>query len=219
MINNSSKYNMTYFNIPQLENKLNKTGLSISLWQLTKKKLASELQDVIPGNHGRELSFFKDISDEKDIDGNTLFRGLFVVSCEKTLTESEMQILLTQYLKENPQIDRTIPNNNHVNVNINTNQYTTLSTIKATNIQDVSEDLNRAVDNLEQDNRIFGVIDDISHLPQISQIEGVEIIDNVGDFKKTYFSIASFRQDEVLAHSVTILKSIKCKRALLDFIN
>lgn len=217
MINNSSKYNMTYFNIPQLENKLNKTGLSISLWQLTKKKLASELQDAIPGTNGMELSFLKDISDKKDSDGNTLFRGLFVVACEKTLTESEMQILLTQYLKENPQIDRTIPNNNHVN--INTNQYTTLSTIKATNIQDVSEDLNLAVDNLEQDNRIFGVIDDINHLPQISQIEGIEIIDNVGDFKKTYFSIASFRQDEVLAHSVTILKSIKCKRALLDFIN
>lgn len=216
MINNSSKYNMTYFNIPQLENKLNKTGLSISLWQLTKKKLAAELQDVIPGNNARELSFLKDISNEKDADGNTLFRGLFVVACEKTLTESEMQILLTQYLKENPQIDRTIPNNN---VNIVNNKSTTLSTIKATDINAVSEDLNKAVDNLEQDNRIFGVIDDISHLSQISQIEGIEIIDNIGDFKKTYFSIASFRQDEVLAHSVTILKSIKCKRALLDFIN
>lgn len=216
MINTSSKYNMTYFNIPQLENKLNKTGLSISLWQITKKKLAAKLQDAIPGNNGRELSFLKDISDEKDSDGNTLFRGLFVVSCEKTLTESEMQILLTQYLKENPKIDRTIPSNSEVKTK--TNEPSRLSTIKATKINDASEDLNKAVENLEQDNRIFGVIDDINHLPQISQIEGIEIIENVGDFKKTYFSIASFRQDEVLAHSVTILKSIKCKRALLDFI-
>lgn len=216
MINTSSKYNMTYFNIPQLENKLNKTGLSISLWQLTKKKLAAELQDAIPGNNGRELSFLKDISDEKDSDGNTLFRGLFVVSCEKTLTESEMQILLTQYLKENPKIDRTIPMNNDVKTK--SNEPSRLSTIKATKTNNASEDLNKAVENLEQDNRIFGVIDDINHLPQISQIEGIEIIENVGDFKKTYFSIASFRQDEVLAHSVTILKSIKCKRALLDFI-
>ena len=216
MINTSSKYNMTYFNIPQLENKLNKTGLSISLWQLTKKKLAAELHDAIPGNNGRELSFLKDISDEKDSDGNTLFRGLFVVSCEKTLTESEMQILLTQYLKENPKIDRTIPST--TNIKTTTNESNKLSTIKATEINNDFEDLNKAVDNLEQENRIFGVVDDINHLPQISQIEGIEIIENVGDFNKTYFSIASFRQDEVLAHSVTILKSIKCKRSLLDFI-
>lgn len=213
MITSSSKYDMTYFNIPQLENKLNKKGLAVSLWQITKKKLTAELLEVMPSSTNRQLSFLKDISDEKDSDGNTLFRGLFVVSCEKTLTESEMQILLTQYLKDNPRIDRTIPKNTDNFLDKEKSQIENIIETRST------VDLNKLANNLEQDNLVFGVIDDLNHLPQISQIEGVEIIDGIGDFKKTYFSIPSFRQDEILAHSVTILKSIKCKRALLDFIN
>lgn len=214
MITSSSKYDMTYFNIPQLENKLNKKGLSVSLWQLTKKKLTMELSDAIPGVKNRQLSFLKDISDEKDNDGNTLFRGLFVVCCEKILTESEMQILLTQYLKDNPNIDRSIPKNDET-----TSHSLNIDYSKSLNTPKSIEDLNVIADNLDENNLIFGVIDDLNHLPQISQIEGIEILESIGSFKKTYFSIPSFRQDEVLAHSVTILKSIKCKRALIDFIN
>lgn len=210
MIKSSSKYNMAYYNINQLESKLNKENLSTSLWIIPKSRLTAAFSDVFPNSIGMVFNFLKDIHTEKNLNGDTLFRGLFVVLCDKNLTETEMQILLTQYLTEHPEIDRSIKSTNK-------------SQPRTENIVDLDiekevEDLNALADNLEQDNLIYGVLDDFNHLQALSKIEGIDIIKNFGDFKKIYFSIPSFRQDEVLAHSVTILKQIKCKRALLDFI-
>lgn len=210
MIKSSSKYSMAYYNINQLESKLNKDNLATSLWAIPKSKLALTFSDIIPNSTGMSFNFLRDVHTEKNINGDTLFRGLFVVVCEKSLTESEMQILLSQYLTEHPEIDRTIKE-----------KPKKIETIKSTpklELEKDTEDLNVLASNLDKDNLVYGVIDDINHLNALSKIEGIEIINNVGDFKKTYFSIPSFRQDEVLAHSVTILKQVKCKRALLDFI-
>lgn len=210
MIKSSSKYNMAYYNIIQLESKLNRENLSTSLWIIPKSRLTTAFSDVFPNSTGMTFNFLKDIHTEKNLNGDTLFRGLFVVLCDKALTETEMQILLTQYLTEHPEIDRSIPTKK---------QETLIEQTEPTlNIEKDVEDLNELADNLEQDNLVYGVLDDFNHLQALSKIEGIDIIKNFGDFKKIYFSIPSFRQDEVLAHSVTILKQIKCKRALLDFI-
>lgn len=214
MITSSSKYNMAYFNIKQLEGKLAENNIATSLWRITRKKLIAALDGAIPAAPGMELSFLKDKSNEKDLNGNDLFRGLFVVSSSKVLTESEMQILLTEYLNENPNTDRTIPKQK--THNLDDSKYAPMST---NNHKIESEDLNYLADNLEKDNLVFGVIDDPNHIEVVSKIEGVDIIRNFGDFKKVYFSIPSFRRDEVLAHSVTILNQIKCKRSLMDFVS
>lgn len=211
MIKSSSKYNMAYYNISQLESRLNKENLSTSLWIIPKSKLTTAFSDVFPNSVGKVFNFLKDIHTEKNANGDTLFRGLFVVLCEKNLTETEMQILLTQYLTEHPEIDRSVPEKS--------NTIISKKEILHLDIDKEFEDLNILADNLEEDNLIYGVLDDFNHLSALSKIEGIDIIKNFGDFKKIYFSIPSFRQDEVLAHSVTILKQIKCKRALLDFIS
>lgn len=212
MINSSSKYNMAYFNIKQLESKLNRPNLSTALWSIPKSKLQLAFEDIFPNSVGMTFNFLKDIHPEKNISGDVLYRGIFVVICEKTLTESEMQILLSQFLSEHPNIERDLP------AEKTTKAEHTSFTETNQNLVESKEDLNVMAQNLEQDNLIFGVLDDINHLDALSKIEGVEIIKNFGDFKKVYFSIPSFRQDEALAHSVTILKQVKCKRSLMDFI-
>lgn len=212
MINSSSKYNMAYFNIKQLESKLNRPNLSTALWSIPKSKLQLAFEDIFPNSAGMIFNFLKDIHPEKSISGDVLYRGIFVVICEKTLTESEMQILLSQFLSEHPNTERDLSVEK-----LKKTEYTPYIEAQQ-NLIDSKEDLNVIAQNLEQDNLLFGVLDDINHLDALSKIEGVEIINNFGDFKKVYFSIPSFRQDEALAHSVTILKQIKCKRSLMDFI-
>lgn len=211
MIKRSSKYNMAYYNIKQLETRLNRPNIATSLWSIPKSKLQATFSDIIQFSPGATFNFLKDIHPEKSPSGDIQYRGLFVVCCDKSLTESEMQILLTQYLTENPSIDRSLP------TKTNSEAVSTTSSSLSYN-NPIDEDLNLASENLEQDNRVFGVLDDINHLDALSKIEGIDIIKNFGDFKKVYFSIPSFRQDEALAHSVTILKQIKCKRSLMDFI-
>lgn len=214
IINSSSKYNMAYFTIPQLEQRLNMTNLASSLWSITKQKLITSLKDSIVKNPSSVISLLKDLSPNTDSNNGALFRGVFIVSCERELKDLELKTLLKQFKEEHPEYDKDYPTST-INENEMASPSTTLNNITESKHQ---EDLNFAAENLEQDNLIFGVIDDLSHIEFISKIEGLELIRNVGDFHKVYFSIPSFRQDEVLAHSVTILPSIKCKRSLQDFI-
>lgn len=214
MIKSSQKYTMFYYNIEQLENVLNKSNLTSALWGISKSKLQKAFEEVYPKNYGMTFNFLKDASPKKDSEGGISFRGLFIVICEKTLSESEMQILLTQYLIEYPSTNRTISENNGETKKLLSEKGENLNLSDAAQ----AEDLNIQAENIDKTNLIFGVLDDLNHLEAISNIEGIDIIKNFGDFKKIYFSIPSFRQDEVLAHSVTILKSIKCKRSLMDFV-
>lgn len=212
IINSSSNYNMAYFTIPQLEQRLNMTNLSSSLWSVTKQKLITALKNSIPQTPSSQISLLKVLSPNTTPDNGALFRGVFIVSCERELKDFELKTLLKEFIKEYPEYDRDYPVDKFNSVETASPSEQINTTKKST------EDLNVAAENLEQDNLIFGVVDDLSHIEFISQIEGLELIKNVGDFHKVYFSIPSFRQDEVLAHSVTILPSVKCKRALNDFI-
>ena len=214
IISSSSKYNMAYFTIPQLEQRLNMSNLVSSLWSITKQRLISNLKDSIEKNPSSVISLLKDLSPNTDANNGALFRGVFIVSCERELKDLELKTLLKQFKEEHPEYDKDYPIST-INRTEVPPPSTTINNVTESKPQ---EDLNFFAENLEQDNLIFGVVDDLNHLEFISQIEGLELIRNVGDFHKVYFSIPSFRQDEVLAHSVTILPSIKCKRSLSDFI-
>lgn len=223
-LQSSSKYNMVYFTIPDLENKLGKTNLSKGLRLITNRRLEAALKECIPNAAGKELTFYKDryISNETS-ENNVLFKGVFAVAADRKLKEDEMSLLSTEYLKCNPQIDNSIIVTNNTSlrdtaINSVVDEKVEVNS-KNNTVSNIDEDLNAEASMLDESTRIFGVVDDINHLKYLEKIQGIDIIKNIGDFKKTYFSIPSPRQEEVLAHSVTILKSIKCKRALLDYIN
>ena len=235
--------NAKYMNIEELETKLNERNLRTGLWRVSNSKLKTKLAEFLNKEDGDVINIYKDKGQHTDDKGHTLFRGVFIVCHKRELSSLELQLLLTEYLKENPNIDRTIPKaaytyqgNNisaveetkDIDMQDITRKEKRTDTIDTNNItknrqlnaltNDKTYDLNKIADNLDNDNRIFGVIDDIKHIQYIEKIDKVEIIKNVGNFNKTYFSIPSYKQEEVLAHSVTIIPVIKCKTALLDYV-
>ena len=227
MLKPSSEYKISYFNITQLENRLNLTDLKKNLWIVKMSTLKSEFSKAIPNSEGMVLNFLKDKNETKTADGSTIYNGLFIVASKKELSESDMKTLLIGYKIDNPDIfqnNQIAHTNNYISNSIskiNSNQNSQEIKKSDVSLYDTSsfEDLNEVSKNLEKDNLVFGVIDDINHLEHLSKLNGVEIIENFGDFGKIYFSIPSFRQDEALAYSVTILKQIKCKRSLMDYIS
>ncbi|MGU8834370.1 hypothetical protein ACSW8S_18870 (plasmid) [Clostridium perfringens] len=210
-----NNFNESYFNTETLNRLLNVPNSAKGLWSIKTSRLKEVLGAQFNNTIGKEINILKDKAIEKSESGSVLYRGVYVVISDEVIDEFDMKLLLSDYVKRNPTINRNISNDAYSDKKVDSINETT----KPFEVNGgVYRDLNEAAKNIDADNLIFGVIDDPNHINVVSKIEGVEIIENVGDFKKVYFSVPSYKQCEVLAHSVTILPCVKCKRALLDFI-
>lgn len=201
-------YNEQYFNIRQVEQRLEKNGLAIKLAKDAdykfgfKTKLITMFKDAVAKNNYKNVFIFRDLSDANE-NGEKICRGIFVVAANvEQMSEVSLAKMFGDFVKSNKNLDRG-PSSAPTNTQ---------------NCEQSSEeDLNAEAEELDKNNLIFGVIQGEQYEEVVSKIEGVEIIKSVGNLQKIYFSAPSFKRSQVIAHPVNILEVIKSKDMLLDY--
>ena len=159
-----NNFNESYFNTETLNRLLNVPNSAKGLWSIKTSRLKEVLGAQFNNTIGKEINILKDKAIEKSESGSVLYRGVYVVISDEVIDEFDMKLLLSDYVKRNPTINRNISNDAYSDKKVDSINETT----KPFEVNGgVYRDLNEAAKNIDADNLIFGVIDDPNHINSV----------------------------------------------------
>lgn len=215
-----------YVNIEKLEELMNTTCIHLELDQYSDDYLINLVKPLISTEEYPHYYLFKHKSEDIGAEDKNIYLGIFILATEKPFDSSKMVHVFKKYasikksilnvkkeyyltkeeyikFKNKSTLKESIPTTKPKLSFGKIGKKGSPSPVESSN-EYSDEDLNEAAKRFDEENVVYGVINNPSHFEKISNMKDVVILGRNDATHQIHFKIASEIQNKVLGQSVKI---------------